>query len=157
MINFLSSNEREQANRVEGDESGTGVSPDSTDTKYSQSSDMVRQTLAIDWAFRRSLLSTPLSLDCRSMRRKRRRKRMMRERWKRRRRRGLGHPRFRRRYSHLPLSRPAFLTGGSHDCVSQVCCRGQQSTRHPWNRRQGQRGRGSLRKEVMVRPSARTA
>ena len=73
--------------------------------------------------------------DCRSTRRKMRRK--TRERRGRRRRRGLGHPRFHRRYSLLPVSLPAFLTGSSHDCVSQLCCQKQQSTRHPWNRRQG--------------------
>ena len=63
---------------------------------------------------------------------------------RRRRRRSLAHPYFRRRYRLLPLSLPSFLTGSSHDCVSQLCCRGQQSTRHPWNRRQGQRGTGRL-------------
>ena len=88
--------------------------------------------------------------DCRSMRRKMRRKmrRMMRERRRRRRRRrrSLAHPYFRRRYRLLPVSLPAFLTGSSHDCVSQLCCRGQQSTLHPWNRRQWQRGRCRLRR-----------
>ena len=81
--------------------------------------------------------------DCRSMRK--RRMRMSERRW-RRRRRILGHPYFRRRCRLLPLSLPAFLTGSSHDCVSQLCCRGQQSTRHLWNRRQGLRGRGRLRR-----------